>query len=79
MAMAHFSLLALCVVVVAVAATIAVAAPEDAVFYPGRAMYDSAGERMYAGGANIFLEDGVYWLVGEAIIGLQLYRRFFRR
>ena len=47
------------VLALATSAVVAAAAanPEDAVFYPGRALYDSAGERVYAGGANLFLED----------------------
>lgn len=60
--MGALSVLALAAIAVVAAAA---ANPEDAVFYPGRALYDSAGERVYAGGANVFLEDGVYWLIGE--------------
>ena len=39
--------------------------PETAVIRPGVPWYDTSGNRIYAGGANMYLEDGVYYLVGE--------------
>ena len=39
--------------------------PEDAVFTPGQPMMDTAGRRIYAGGANMYHEAGMYWLIGE--------------
>jgi hypothetical protein len=47
------------------AASAAAASPEDAVFTPGVPMLDTRGKRIYAGGANMYLEDGTYYLVGE--------------
>ena len=41
------------------------AAPEDAVLRPGVPLFDTDGNRLYAGGANLFLDNGVYYLVGE--------------
>ena len=41
------------------------ASPEDAVFTPGVPMYDTRGKRIYAGGANMFLEAGIFYLIGE--------------
>lgn len=41
------------------------ASPENAIFRPGRPLHDFRGDRIYAGGANVFFEDGIYWLVGE--------------
>ena len=40
-------------------------APEDAVIRSGVAWFDTAGERIYAGGANMVLEGGLFYLVGE--------------
>ena len=39
--------------------------PEDAVLRPGVALFDISGNRLYAGGANLWLENGTYYLVGE--------------
>ena len=41
------------------------AAPEDAVLRPGAALFDTDGNRLYAGGANIWAENGTFYLVGE--------------
>ena len=35
------------------------------VFQPGVPMYDTRGKRMYVGGANMYVENGVYYLIGE--------------
>lgn len=35
------------------------------VFHPGQPMYDTRGKRIYAGGANLYVEGGVYYLIGE--------------
>ena len=48
--------------------TLAVAAaqsPEDSVIRSGVPWVDTSGNRIYAGGANLFQESGVFWLVGE--------------
>ena len=39
--------------------------PEASVIRPGVPWYDTQGNRIYAGGANMYLEKGVYYLVGE--------------
>lgn len=39
--------------------------PEDAVFRSGAPWYTVDGQRIYAGGANLYLEDGTYWMIGE--------------
>ena len=41
------------------------APPEDAIIRSGVPWLDTDGNRMYAGGANMFLENGVFYLVGE--------------
>lgn len=41
------------------------ASPEDTIIRPGAALFDTDGNRLYAGGANIWLENGTYYLVGE--------------
>jgi hypothetical protein len=51
--------------VAAAAPSAAAASPEDAVFYPGQPVIDTAGDRVYAGGANLFFEGGVYYMIGE--------------
>jgi hypothetical protein len=47
------------------AALAARASPEDAVIRSGVPWFDTDGNRIYAGGANLFLEDGTFYLVGE--------------
>jgi hypothetical protein len=47
------------------AALVLALAPEDAVIRSGVAWFDTAGERIYAGGANMVLEGGLFFLVGE--------------
>lgn len=49
----------------AAAAAAAAAGPEDAVIRSGVPWLDTDGNRIYAGGANLFLEAGVFYLVGE--------------
>jgi hypothetical protein len=39
--------------------------PEDAVIRSAVPWIDSSGNRVYAGGANLFFQDGYYWMVGE--------------
>ena len=53
------------VVAVVLVASAAAESPEDTVIRPGVPMFDTAGNRMYAGGANIWFENGTFWLVGE--------------
>lgn len=55
----------LLVVAAVFVASAAAGNPEDTVIRPGVPMYDTAGNRMYAGGANIWFENGTFWLVGE--------------
>ena len=43
----------------------AAADPADAVIRSGVPWYDTDGNRMFAGGANMYVEDGVYYLIGE--------------
>lgn len=45
--------------------TVSSISPEDAVIRPGAPWFDTDGNRMFAGGANMYTEDGVYYLVGE--------------
>jgi len=49
----------------ALAALASSASPEDAVFTPGVPLVDTRGKRIYAGGANMYTENGVFYLVGE--------------
>ena len=58
-------LLLLLLLLLASAAAAAAASPEDAVFTPGKPVYDTRGKRIYAGGANIFAENGTFYVVGE--------------
>ncbi len=46
-------------------ATIVAQSPEKSIIRPGQAWFDTDGNRIYAGGANIYTENGVYYLVGE--------------
>ena len=39
--------------------------PENSVIRSGVPWFDTNGNRVYAGGANLYAENGVYWLVGE--------------
>ena len=39
--------------------------PETSVIRPGVAWTDTSGNRVYAGGANLLLDGGRYWLIGE--------------
>lgn len=48
-----------------VLAACAAQSPETSVIRSGVPWYDSSGNRIYAGGANMYLEGGVYYLVGE--------------
>lgn len=52
-------------IVALAAATAAAAGPETAVIRSGVPWYDTDGSRMYAGGANMYVEAGTYWLIGE--------------
>ena len=45
--------------------TLAAQGPEDSVIRSGVPWFDTNGNRVYAGGANLYAENGVYWLVGE--------------
>jgi hypothetical protein len=47
------------------AALCAAQSPETGVIRPGQAWFDTDGNRMYAGGANLYEENGVFYLVGE--------------
>lgn len=49
----------------AVVSAVLAASPEDAVFAPGQPIYDVKGDRVYAGGANLYLENGLYYMIGE--------------
>ena len=49
----------------AAAGAASAASPEDAVLRPGVPMFDTRGKRIYAGGANLYEEAGVYYLTGE--------------
>ena len=49
----------------AVLAASAIAQVDKTVIRSGVAWFDTAGDRMYAGGANLYFENGVYYLVGE--------------
>ena len=40
--------------------------PETAVITPGVAWFDTDGKRIYAGGANLVEENGLFYLVGES-------------
>ena len=40
--------------------------PETAVITPGVAWFDTDGNRIYAGGANLIEEGGKFYLVGES-------------
>lgn len=39
--------------------------PEDTIIRSGQPWTDTTGQRMYVGGANMFFENGLYYLVGE--------------
>lgn len=39
--------------------------PDKSIIRPGVAWTDTSGNRVYAGGANLLLDGGKYWLVGE--------------
>ena len=54
-----------CIFVLAALVGARAAAPEDAVLRPGVPLFDTDGNRLYAGGANLFLDGGVFYLVGE--------------
>jgi hypothetical protein len=41
--------------------------PENTVIRPGVPVFDTQGNRLYAGGANIWFENNTFWLVGEVI------------
>ncbi len=45
--------------------TAAAAGPETAVIRSGVPWFDTDGNRVYAGGANMYVEGGVYYLIGE--------------
>ena len=40
--------------------------PETAIITPGVAWFDTEGNRIYAGGANLIEENGLFYLVGES-------------
>jgi hypothetical protein len=42
--------------------------PENTVIRPGVPVFDTQGNRLYAGGANIWFENNTYWLVGEVSV-----------
>lgn len=52
-------------VVALAAAAAAAAGPETAVIRSGVPWYDTDGNRVFAGGANMYVEGGVYYLIGE--------------
>ena len=54
-----------CTSLLAGLALVAAQDPASAVIRSGVAWYDTAGERMYAGGANIYKEGDTFYLVGE--------------
>jgi hypothetical protein len=39
--------------------------PETSIIKPGIPWYDTDGNRIYAGGSNIYTENGIYYLIGE--------------
>ena len=39
--------------------------PEDAVIHSGAPWFTVDGQRMYAGGGNLFKDNGLYWWIGE--------------
>jgi hypothetical protein len=43
--------------------------PEHTVIRSGIPWMDTSGNRIYAGGANIYFENGLYYLVGEGAVG----------
>jgi len=45
--------------------TVASQSPENSIIYPGQAWFDTDGNRIYAGGSNIYHENGIYYLIGE--------------
>ena len=51
--------------VVSTTLALAQSGPENAVFRSGTPWFDTTGARMYVGGANIYQENGVFYLVGE--------------
>lgn len=60
-AMAAAACLLACVGVAAAAG----ATPEDTLIRSGVPWFDTDGNRMYAGGANLYVENGTYYMVGE--------------
>ena len=56
-----------CLVVIAaiVASRLATAQVENSKIHPGVPWMDTSGNRVYAGGGNLYFEDGLYYLVGE--------------
>lgn len=51
--------------ILALFAAVSAISPEDTEIRPGVALFDTDGNRLYAGGANIWFENGLYYLVGE--------------
>lgn len=50
---------------VSAAPLVAASGPEDAVIQSAIPWFDTDGNRMYAGGANMYYENGIYYLIGE--------------
>ena len=49
----------------AAAAAVLCQGPENSVIRSAVPWFDTSGNRIYAGGANMYMEDGVFWLIGE--------------
>jgi hypothetical protein len=49
----------------AAAALVSAQDPADSVIHPGVPWFDTDNNRVYAGGANLFEEGGVYYMIGE--------------
>ena len=51
--------------IIAFAAAVIAQGPETSIIRSGVPWFDTNGDRVYAGGANMYFENGVYWLIGE--------------